>query len=66
MESQRVVYRRHLILGNGDYRAELNAETWTTKLFHKHSLFHEFIIHSSSISISEYIGKVETEISKHK
>lgn len=54
------------VLSNGDYVAQLDTETWTTKLYHRGSLFHTFIIHNSSISLSEYIEKLNGEISKHK
>jgi len=54
------------ILVSGNYRAELDTVTWTTKLFHKDSLFHQFIIHSSSISLGDYIERLDIEISKHK
>jgi len=54
------------ILFNGAYRAELNTTTWTTKLFHKDSLFHEFVIHSSSIGLGDYMKMLNTEISKNK
>ncbi len=54
------------VLVSGDYTAKLDTKTWTTKVFHKGSLFHDFIIHSSSITLSEYIGRLDSEISKNK
>lgn len=54
------------ILVSGEYTAKLDTTTWTTEVFHKKSLFHEFIIHSSSISLSKYIEKLDSEISKNK
>lgn len=43
-----------LILTSGKYRAELNTENWTTKLFHKDSLFHEFVMSSKTLTLREY------------
>lgn len=54
------------ILSSGEYVAHLDTQTWTTKLFHKESLFHTFVIHSPSITLSEYIEKLNSEISKFK
>jgi len=56
--------RTHVLI-NGQYRAELDTKTWTTKLFHKNSIFHEFIIHSSGISLGDYIERLNVEISKN-
>ena len=53
----------HVLL-KGAYRAELDSKTWTTKLFHKDSLFHEFILHKPSISLAEYIETLNSVISK--
>jgi hypothetical protein len=44
---------------NGEYKAELCTTTWVTKVFHKESLFHEEIIHSGSITLREYLKKIE-------
>jgi len=41
-----------------EFTAELDVKTWTTKLFHKKSLFHEEIIYSSSLSMKEYIDSL--------
>lgn len=54
------------ILVSGHYTAKLDTSTWTTEVFHKDSLFYEFIIHSASISLSEYIEKLNSVISKNK
>ena len=37
------------------FRAELNTETWVTKIFDNNSLFHESVIHSGTTSISAYL-----------
>lgn len=52
------------VLVSGDYTAKLDTKTWTTKIFHRDSLFHDFIIHSPSITLSEYINRLDLEISK--
>jgi hypothetical protein len=54
------------VLTSGDYEARLSTEDWTTRLFHKGSLFHTFIIHRSSITLEEYIAKLNQEISNNK
>lgn len=54
------------VLSSGEYTAKLDTNTWTTKLFHRDSLFHTFVIHNSSITLDEYIRKLKSEISKNK
>ena len=54
------------IFTNEEYRAELNTETWVTKIFHKDSLLHESIIHSGAIPLNEYLHKLEIQIEKFK
>lgn len=49
-----------------NYTAELNTETWITKIYHKDSLFHEAIIHNGNIALSEYLTKLTNIINKHK
>jgi len=51
---------------NGEFRAELNTETWVTKIFHKNSLFHEAVIHSGQTPLSEYLNKLNILINKFK
>jgi hypothetical protein len=48
------------------YKAELDTKTWITKIFDNETLFHESIIHSGSISISEYLRELNLLISKHR
>ena len=50
------------ILTSGDYVAELDTSTWTTKIFHNESLFHEFVMVSKSITLSDYIAKLNEVI----
>jgi hypothetical protein len=54
------------VLVSGEYKAILDTSTWTTTIFHKESLFHEFIMHSPTIGLSEYIERLNHEISKNK
>jgi hypothetical protein len=49
---------------NGEYKAELDTETWTTTVFHKKSLMYEDILHTKTISIEEYIIKLDTLINQ--
>ncbi len=50
---------------NGDFKAELDTRTWTTKLFCNGSLFHETVICSGSIPLSEYLSKLDSLIINH-
>lgn len=49
-----------------DFKAELCLKTWSTKVFHKGSLFHEEILHRSSIALSEYLDELTNIINKFK
>lgn len=51
---------------NGGYKAELNTETWVTKVFHNDSLFHESIITPGATPISEYLKELNSLISKNQ
>lgn len=62
MESQ----KDQIEFSNGDYKAILNTENWTTKIFCKESLFHESVIHSGFTPLSEYFKKLNELILKHK
>jgi len=37
------------------YTAELNTNSWTTKIYSDGSIFHEEVIHNGSITLSEYL-----------
>lgn len=50
----------------GDYKAELDRETWVTKIFHKGTIFHESIIHQSTIPLDEYFEELNSLINKHQ
>jgi len=51
---------------NGEFKAELDTTSWITKIFHKGSKFHESVIHSKSIPLSEYLDKLNIQILKFK
>jgi hypothetical protein len=57
------------VFTNEAFRAELNTETWVTKIFHKESLFHESIIHTGTMKLSEYfeqLNKIITNFKNHE
>lgn len=39
---------------NGQYRAELNTETWTAKFWHLETLVHEEVLTSGAVTLSEF------------
>ena len=51
---------------SGDFRAELDVEKKTSKVFHKDSIFHETILHTTSIPLSEYLKEVSESVLKFK
>ena len=54
------------VFTNCEFRAELDSETWITKVFHKDSMFHESIIHSGSTPVSEYLSQLDLIINNFK
>lgn len=48
-----------MIFHQGEYKAELDTQTWITKVFHNNSLFHETIITPGATPISEYLKRLE-------
>lgn len=54
-----------IVLTSKDYRAELNIKSNLTKVFKNGSIFHESIIHSGSVPLSEYLDKLAEVISEH-
>jgi hypothetical protein len=50
----------------GDYTAELDTENWITKVFHKGSIFHESVLHRSTIPLNEYLHELDKIIVNHK
>ena len=51
---------------SGDFRAELDVEKKTSKVFHKDSIFHETILHTTSIPLSEYLKEISASVLKFK
>jgi transcriptional regulator with XRE-family HTH domain len=47
------------VFKNGDYRAELDPETWKTTIYHNDSLFFEDVIHSGMIPLSQYLKELD-------
>ena len=54
------------VFTNGEFRAELDPETWITKVFAEDSMFHESIIHSGSTPVSEYLSQLDLIINNYK
>lgn len=51
--------RKEIRFSHGEYVGVLNTFNNITKIYHNKSLFHESIIHKSSIPLSEYLEKIE-------
>ena len=49
-----------------DFEAVLDLKAFTSKIYHKGSIFHETILHSKSIPLSEYIKELDAAVSKYK
>ena len=45
-----------IISPDGAYRAELNTQDWTTKIFDRDTIFHEEALPSGSMSLRAYIA----------
>jgi hypothetical protein len=54
------------ILTSGEYSAHLDTKSWTTRIYKKDSIYHEFIIHSPSITLREYMERLDKEINRAK
>ena len=54
------------VLTSGNFRAELDSETWTTKIFDNGSLFHESVIHSGATPLSDYLAALTEIIEQQK
>ena len=55
-----------IFFSSGDFRAELDMERNTSKVFHKGSIFHETILHTTSIPLSEYLKGISASVLKFK
>lgn len=47
---------------NGEFIAELNTNTWITKIFHNKSMIHESIIHAKDTPLSQYLEALNNVI----
>ena len=47
-----------IVFTSGNFRAELDTNTWVTKVFDNDSLFHESVIHSDSTPLSVYLTQL--------
>lgn len=54
------------VFNTEEFRAELDTQTWVTKIFHKDSLFHESVIHSGSTPLSVYFKELDSIINNFK
>jgi hypothetical protein len=56
-----------MFFSNGEYFAELDmsGKVWTTKVFHKKSLFHEQILHTSDVVLGAYFEQLNNLILNH-
>jgi hypothetical protein len=45
-----------------DFIAYLDTNTWITQIFHGESMFHESVIHSGSIKLSEFLNNINIQI----
>lgn len=52
---------------SGEYIAELNTQTWQTKIYEKGALFHDVLIHPEGVALSSYLKQInEIIINKAK
>ena len=51
-----------LTFSNGDFTAKLDRDTWTTRVFHNNKILHEFLLHSNTVTLKEYISKLDSLI----
>lgn len=56
--------RNKMVFENGEYKAVLDTDKWTTTLLHKGSLFHEEVLHPSTISLNDYLTRLNNLILK--
>ena len=58
--------RNMLSMESGEYRAELDMLTWTTRIFHRSSMFYEEILTQPTIPLSQYVEHISLRIAKHE
>lgn len=51
---------------NGNYRAELDRSSWTTRIFNGNDIFVDKAVISKFIPLSEYLFEIEKLIEKYK
>jgi len=54
--------KNKIVLSNGDFTAELDTETWTTKIFKNGSLEHEFVLQKPAIALRDFIDLLNSKI----
>ena len=57
---------RLLIITSDEFRAELDRDTWVTKVFENGSLFHESIIHTRNVPLSTYLAELSKIVGHQK
>lgn len=50
-----ISHKGKLLFFNEEFKAELDLETWVTKVYHKKSLFHDEVLTQKQIPLSEYV-----------
>lgn len=64
-EKWELTNRKHLIvLTNDEYTAEVDTRTWATKVYASGSMFHETVLTSSHIALSDFTKKLDSIINK--
>lgn len=53
------------VFTNGFYRAELDARTWVTNLYHKQTIFHAVVLHQKTILLADYLAHLDALISDY-
>lgn len=56
--------RSEMVFENGYFRAKLDTNNWTVKIFHRDSLYHETAMLNKYITISEFFKTLDSIINK--
>ena len=54
------------ILQCDNFKAELDTNSWVTKIYDSGSLFHDEVIHGGTTTLSEYVTKLNLIINKYR
>jgi hypothetical protein len=54
-----------ITFSSGDFVAELNTDSWVTKIYHKDTIFHEGLVHGRNIALSIYLEELTNLIIKY-